>query len=47
VGPLQARLAYQLAVAAANGPVAEQLEALAGMWTSSAFSQLAVMLARN
>jgi hypothetical protein len=45
--PLQARLAYQLAAAAATGPVAEQLEALAGMWTSSAFSQLAVMLARN
>lgn len=45
--PMQAKLAYQLATAEATGSVADQLDALAELWTASAFSQLAVMLARN
>jgi hypothetical protein len=45
--PLQAKLAYQLATAEATGSVADQLDALAELWTASAYSQLAVMLARN
>lgn len=45
--PVQARLAYQLASVESKGTVAEKLDALAQFWSSSAFSQTAVMLARN
>ncbi|HEU0036429.1 MAG TPA: S16 family serine protease [Kofleriaceae bacterium] len=45
--PIQARLAYQLATVQAKGDLADQIEALASFWTSTAFSQTAVMLARN
>ena len=44
---VQARLAYELASVEIDGTVAEKLDALAQFWTSSAFSQTAVMLARN
>ena len=45
--PVQARLAYELASVEIDGTVAEKLDALAQFWSSSAFSQTAVMLARN
>jgi hypothetical protein len=45
--PVQARLAYELASVEIDGSVAEKLDALAQFWSSSAFSQTAVMLARN
>jgi hypothetical protein len=45
--PVQAKLAYQLAVAERNGDLADQLDALAEFWAASAFSETAVMLARN
>ena len=45
--PVQAKLAYQLAAIQREGDMQEKIEALAGFWTSSAFSQTAVMLARN
>jgi uncharacterized protein len=45
--PIQAKLAYQLAVAERAGDLADQLDALAAFWTSSAYSQMAVALARN
>jgi hypothetical protein len=45
--PVQARLAYQLASVESKGTVAEKLDALTQFWSSSAFSQTAVMLARN
>jgi len=45
--PVQARLAYQLAAVEATGSLDDQLDALAELWTASAFSQLAVMLARD
>lgn len=45
--PVQARLAYELASVEKDGTVAEKLDALAQFWASSAFSQTAVMLARN
>jgi hypothetical protein len=45
--PVQAKLAYQIASAQREGDTNDQLEALAGFWNSSAFSQTAVMLARN
>jgi hypothetical protein len=46
--PVQARLAYQAAAEAAEGSDAtDQLEALAELWTASAFSHAAVMLART
>jgi uncharacterized protein len=45
--PVQARLAYQLARVQRDGDLEDKLEALSGFWSSSAFSQAAVMLARN
>jgi hypothetical protein len=45
--PVQAKLSYQLAIVGKTGTVADQIDALAQFWTSSAFSQTAVMLARN
>ena len=45
--PVQAKLAYQLAAVERDGTLAEKLDALGQFWTSSAFSQTAVMLARN
>ena len=45
--PVQAKLAYQIASVQRDGDVNDKLEALAAYWSSSAFSQTAVMLARN
>lgn len=45
--PVQARLAYQQARAQRDGDLNDQIEALSGFWASSAYSQTAVMLARN
>lgn len=45
--PVQAKLAYQLASAGRDGDLADKLSALSSYWQSSAFSQTAVMLARN
>lgn len=45
--PLQVKLAYQLATAERGGSFDDRLDALAQFWTASAFSQMAVMLARN
>ena len=45
--PVQAKLAYQLAQVLREGDLQDKIEALAGYWTASAFSQTAVALARN
>jgi uncharacterized protein len=45
--PVQAKLAYQVAQLDREGATEDKLQALAEYWTSSAFSQSAVMLARN
>jgi len=45
--PVQAKLAYQLASVERSGTLAEKMDALSQFWASSAFSQTAVMLARN
>jgi len=45
--PVQAKLAYQLAGVEEAGSIDDQLDALAELWTASAFCQVAVMLARN
>ena len=45
--PIQAKLAYQLATVEKDGDLTEQVDALSEYWASSAFSQTAVMLARN
>ena len=45
--PVQAKLSYQLASVDREGDVSDKISALAGYWQSSAFSQTAVMLARN
>ncbi len=45
--PVQAKLAYQLAAVDREGDITDKISALAGYWQSSAFSQTAVMLARN
>jgi uncharacterized protein len=45
--PVQAKLAYQLASVERDGSLAEKLDALAQFWAASAYSQTAVMLARN
>ena len=45
--PVQAKLAYQLATVERAGDLDDQLDALTEFWTSSVFSQTAVMLARN
>jgi hypothetical protein len=45
--PVQAKLAYQLATVERDGDLGDKLDALSEFWASSAFSQTAVMLARN
>ena len=45
--PVQALLAYAIARAAQTGTLTDKLDALAQFWTATAFSQTAVMLARN
>jgi hypothetical protein len=45
--PVQAKLAYQLATVERDGDMGDKLDALAEFWAASAFSQTAVMLARN
>jgi hypothetical protein len=45
--PVQAKLAYQLATVERDGDLGDKLDALAEYWAASAFSQTAVMLARN
>jgi hypothetical protein len=45
--PVQAKLAYQLASVGKKGTLDERVDALAQFWTSTSFSQTAVMLARN
>jgi uncharacterized protein len=45
--PVQAKLAYQLAIVRREGDLGDKLDALASFWESSAYSQTAVMLARN
>lgn len=45
--PVHARLAYQQARGARGGDLGERLDALALFWMSSAYSQTAVVLARN
>lgn len=45
--PVQARIAYQLAMAERGGTLDDRLDALAQFWSASAWSQTAVMLARN
>jgi hypothetical protein len=45
--PIQARLNYQNAVTLRSGELADQLRALEYFWSSSVYSQTAVMLARN
>ncbi|MBA3464418.1 MAG: hypothetical protein H0T46_30990 [Deltaproteobacteria bacterium] len=45
--PVQAKLAYQLASVEREGDLGDKLSALASYWQASAFSQTAVMLARN
>ena len=45
--PVQAKLAYQIARVERDGDLNEKVDALGEFWASSAFSQTAVMLARN
>ncbi len=45
--PVQSKLAYQLALVQRDGDMSDKIDALAGFWMSTAFSQTAVMLARN
>ena len=45
--PVQAKLAYQQAQIAREGDTSDKLDALSQYWMSSAYSQTAVMLARN
>jgi hypothetical protein len=45
--PVQARIAYQNARVLREGDLADKLDALEAFWQSSAYSQTAVMLARN
>ncbi|MEO8552466.1 MAG: S16 family serine protease [Kofleriaceae bacterium] len=45
--PIQAKLAYQIAALEKDGDLTEKVDALGEFWASSAFSQTAVMLARN
>ncbi len=45
--PVQARLRYQAARVLREGDLADKLQALEGFWSSSVYSQTAVMLARN
>ena len=45
--PVQAKLAYQQASILREGDMSDKLDALSQFWMSSAYSQTAVMLARN
>jgi uncharacterized protein len=45
--PVQAKLAYEIASSLRDGDLNDKVEALGEFWTSSSFSQTAVMLARN
>jgi uncharacterized protein len=45
--PVQAKLAYQLAQVERDGDLGDKLDALSEYWAATAFSQTAVMLARN
>ena len=45
--PVQAKLAYEIAISLRDGDLNDKVEALGEFWTSSSFSQTAVMLARN
>ncbi|HEY4175674.1 MAG TPA: hypothetical protein VGM90_02520 [Kofleriaceae bacterium] len=45
--PVQAKLAYQQATIARDGDMSDKIDALTQFWMSSAYSQTAVMLARN
>jgi hypothetical protein len=45
--PVQAKLAYQLASIERDGDLDERVDALSQFWAASAFSQTAMMLARN
>jgi len=45
--PVQAKLAYQIAAIERDGDLSEKVDALGEFWAASAFSQTAVMLARN
>ncbi len=45
--PVQAKLAYQQATIAREGDMTDKIDALSQYWMSSAYSQTAVMLARN
>lgn len=45
--PVQAKLVYQTASVKKDGDVGDKIEALTAFWMSSAYSQTAVMLARN
>ncbi|MEO6771810.1 MAG: S16 family serine protease [Kofleriaceae bacterium] len=45
--PVQAKLAYQVAVIERDGDLSDKVDALGEFWAASAFSQTAVMLARN
>jgi len=45
--PLSAKLAYQIATVEETGNLDDQISALGELWAASAFSQTAVMLARN
>jgi hypothetical protein len=45
--PVQAKLAYQLAVVERDGDLADKVDALGSFWRASAYAQTAVALARN
>ncbi len=45
--PVQAKLAYQVGQHAREGTMDDKMHALQAYWSSSAYSQAAVMLARN
>lgn len=45
--PVQSKLAYQQASISREGDMADKIDALSQYWSSSAYSQMAVMLARN
>jgi hypothetical protein len=45
--PVQARLAYQIAAVAAAGALDDQVDALAALWTATAFSRTAAVLVRT
>jgi hypothetical protein len=45
--PVQAKLAYQLATVERDGDLDDKVDALVELWSASAFSEMAVVLARN